>query len=199
MNEPFSPQQSLQLIKTMIDKTRRDYSDGSRYFLLWGWTTMLALIAQFILKSVLNYSRHYHVWWVTIVATIITIVFVVKERKHQRARTYIGESMAHLWTGMGISFFIISMIFFRIGWSYSYPFFITLYGLGTFISGRMLQFSPFVIGGITCWIIAVAAAWFNMEYQMLFAAAALLVSYIIPGHMLHSIYRNQRQQYAAGE
>ena len=39
-----------------------------------------------------------------------------------------------------------------------------------------------------------ASAWFSIEYQMLFAAAALLVSYIIPGHMLNLKYRNEKNE-----
>ena len=194
MNEQFSPEQSLQVIQTMIDKTRRSFSDKSHYFLLWGWTTMLAFLGQFVLISVFNAARHYYIWWITIVAAIVTMVLMLKERKEEKVTTYVTESMGHLWIGMGISFFVVSLIFIKIGWNYCYPFFIMLYGLGTFISGRILQFTPLVAGGIINWILAIAAVWFDVEYQMLFAAFALLVSYVIPGHLLAAKYRHLREK-----
>jgi hypothetical protein len=59
-----------------------------------------------------------------------------------------------------------------------------LYGLGTFVSGLLLKFRPLIICGIINWILAMIAVKFDFDSQMLFGAAALLISYIIPGHLL---------------
>jgi hypothetical protein len=94
--------------------------------------------------------------------------------------------MGYLWTGIGVSFFILSFIVSSSaeGWNFSYPFFIMLYGLGTFVSGKIIKFKPLVIGGIINWCLACISVFFSFDYQLLFAAAALLTSYIIPGHLL---------------
>lgn len=185
--ENFSPQESLQLIQSMIAKTRRDMSDNSIYFLLWGWVTFVACTGQFILKNILHYEKHYLVWWLVIPAAIISGYLGMKEGRKKEASTYIGDSMKYLWMGMGISYFILSMILSKMGWDTNiFPFFILLYGLGTFISGKLLQFKPLVLGGLCAWALAVASTFFNYDYQMLFAAVAILVSYIIPAYMLRS-------------
>jgi hypothetical protein len=115
----------------------------------------------------------------------------IKEQRTQKANTYIGESMKLLWMGMGISFFVLSMILSRMGWqSNVFPFFMLLYGLGTFVSGQFLKFKPLIFGGLAAWALAVASSYFNYDYQMLFAAAAILVSYIIPAYLLRSIRKN---------
>jgi hypothetical protein len=41
-----------------------------------------------------------------------------------------------------------------------------------------------VIGGIFNWILAIASIFVHFDYQLLLAAAAILTSYIIPGHLL---------------
>jgi hypothetical protein len=186
MEENFSPQESLLLIQSMIDKTKGNIDKNRFYFLLWGWYAFLAISSQFILKVVLHYERHYLVWWGVIPAVIITIAYTSKQNKQRGARTYIGESMASLWTGVGISFFVLSVIVpgTKEGWMFSYPFIILLYGLGTFVSGRILRFTPLVVGGIINWILACIAAYVHYDYQMLLAALAILTSYIIPGHLL---------------
>jgi hypothetical protein len=181
----FSPQESLRLIQSMIDKTKEDISKNSFNFLLWGWLAFLAILGQYVLKVVFEYRHHYIVWLATFAGLGISIVY--NRKKHRgRARTYIGESMAYLWTGLGISFFILSYLFANIegGWLFCYPFFILLYGLGTFVSGRILKFRPLIIGGIINWILAMISVKFDFDNQMLFGAAALLTSYIIPGHLL---------------
>lgn len=189
--EVFSPQESLQLIQSMIAKTRKNMGDNSKHFLLWGWITFICCTGQFILKNVLNYEKHYMVWLLIIPATVLSIYFGIKDGKKKEATTYIGESMKYLWMGMGISYFVLSMILTRMGWNTNiFPFFILLYGLGTFISGKFLQFRPLVFGGMIAWILAIGSTFFNYDYQMLFGAAAILVSYIIPAYLLRNKNRS---------
>ncbi len=185
--EKFSPEQSLQLIQSMISKTKQDMSDNSIYFLVWGWITFIACTGQFVLKHILNYEQHYQVWWIIAIGVAFSIYQGIKERNTQKVKTYVGDSVKYLWIGMGISYFVLSMILSKIGWdSAVFPFFIMLYGLGTFVSGSILQFRPLKIGGILAWALAIGAAYVEYDYQMLFGAAAILISYIIPAYMLRS-------------
>jgi hypothetical protein len=191
--ENFSPQESLKLIQSMIEKTRQDMGDNSKYFLLWGWVTFVACIGQYVLKNVFDYEKHYLVWLLIIPAIIVSTYMGIKEERAQKANTYIGDSMKYLWMGMGISFFVLGMILSRLGPNNSiFPFFMLLYGLGTFVSGKILQFKPLVYGGLAAWAMAIASVYFNYDYQILFAAAAILVSYIIPAYMLR--YKNKSSQ-----
>ncbi|MFM9909580.1 MAG: hypothetical protein ACKVOW_09535 [Chitinophagaceae bacterium] len=185
--EQFTPAESLQLIQSMIDKTKQNLSVNSHYFLLWGWITFVACIGQFLLKHILTYERHYLVWWVIVLGIAGSIYFSIRDAKTRRVKTFIGETMAYLWTGMGITFFIVSMIISKIGWETNvFPFFMVLYGLGTFVSGSILKFKPLIIGGIISWILSVIAVYLSYDYQILMAALAILFSYIIPGHLLRN-------------
>lgn len=188
MQENFSPQQSLALIQSMIDKTKGNISENRFYFLFWGWLVFGNILAQFLLKVVLHYERHYLVWVLTVPAVIVTIIYSARRHKRHAAKTYVGESMGYLWTGIGISFFVLSVIVSNSPgqWANGYPFFILFYGLGTFISGKLLQFRPLVVGGIFNWVLAIAAVFVPFDYQLLLAAAAILTSYIIPGHLIKS-------------
>ena len=188
--EKFSPQQSLQLIQSMINKTRQDMSDNSIYFLVWGWITFIACAGQFLLKHIFQYEQHYQVWWLIIFGIAFSIYNGIKEGKTKKAKTYVGDSMKYLWMGMGISYFVLSMILTKIGWNSAvFPFFIMMYGLGTFISGNIIQFRPLVIGGLIAWVLAIGSVYVDYDYQMLFGAAAILFSYIIPAYMLR--YKNK--------
>lgn len=187
MENDFSPQQSLEIIQSMIQKTRTSIGGSRFYFLFWGWFVFLAFVIEFILKVIVHYEHHYIVWWGVLPAVLITILYSRKLGKQRPVRTYIGDSMSYLWTGVGISFFVLSFIVSNIGAEgqyQGYPFFIMLYGLGTFVSGRILQFKPLVVGGIINWVLAGVSVLVPYDYQLLIAAAAVLISYIIPGHLL---------------
>ena len=185
--EDFSPQDSLKVIQSMLEKTREDFSNDDIYFLIWGWITFIACTGQFVLKNILNYSKHYQVWWLVLVGIALSIYYSVKEKKTRPVKTYIGESMKYLWIGMGITYFVLSAILSKTGWGNSvFPFYILLYGLGTFVSGCFIRFRPLVIGGICAWALAIVCVFLDYDYQILAAAAAILVSYIIPAYLLRS-------------
>jgi hypothetical protein len=190
--ENFSPQQSLQLIQSMIEKTKQQLSANSIFFLLWGWITFIGCTGQFVLKHLLNYEKHYLVWLLVIVGVGASFYLGRKYNKTSRVKTYVGESMSNLWMGMGIGFFVLSFIINRQGWGHNvFPYFMLMYGLGTFISGRILQFKPLVFGGIVSWLLAIVSTYLSYDYQILMAALAILASYIIPGYLLRSIKKDE--------
>lgn len=183
--ENFSPQDSIRLIQSMIEKTKENISGNSHYFLLWGWLTFIGCTGQFLLKQVFHYEKHYQVWWVTAIGIVCSLYFTIRDRNKKRVTTYVAESMGYLWTGMACSFFVLSAIISKTGWGGNvFPHFILLYGLGTFVSGCFLKFRPLVAGGIIAWVIAIVALYLSYDYQLLAGSAAILVSYIIPGHLL---------------
>jgi hypothetical protein len=188
MDDNFSPQQSLQLIDSMIKKVRSDIGYNRFYFLLWGWYSFLAILGQFFLKVIVGYQHHYFVWLGVIPAIIATIVKSSRSN-NQSYSTYVGDSMKYLWMGIGISFFVLSFIITNSEgkWLIAYPFFILFYGLGTFVSGMFLKFKPLVIGGVFNWVLACVCVLLPYDYQLLIAAAAILTSYIIPGHIIQPL------------
>jgi hypothetical protein len=185
-SQNFSPEESLQLIQTMIDKTRQDISAQSPYILLWGWFTFAGCVGQFLLKVFFRYEHHYFIWFITIPCIVISFYLSARNKKRPKAKTYINEYMAYLWTGIGISILVLSLLFVLVGYQYCFPFFIFFYGLGAFASGRILHFAPLVAGGIISWCLSAASIWFEFDYQTLFAAASVLFSYIIPGYLIAS-------------
>jgi hypothetical protein len=190
--ENFSPQDSIAVIQDMIAKAKNNIGDNSTQLLLWGWVTFAAFISQFLLKNVADCRQHYLVWMVIVPAAIVSTYIGKKQKRAYKATGYIQDAMGYLWMGMGISFFVLCVIFSKLGWgSNIYPFFILMYGLGTFVSGKLLQFTPLVAGGIAAWLLAVAASFVAYDYQMLLGAAAIMASYIIPAHILHKTSKSE--------
>lgn len=188
----LSPRESLRLITEMIETTKNSISDSSHYFLLWGWAVVIGCVTQYYLMAVANYSRHYYAWLVTPVAIVLHFIFVYRDSKRDRVKTFINEANAYLWTSVGLSFFVLGFVFSKIGWQYCFPFYILLYAVGTFVSGSLIKFRPLVIGGLICFALVVIAVYQPYDHQILIAAFAIIISYVIPGHMLRYQYKKQK-------
>ncbi len=188
----FSPQESLQVIRSMIDTTRSSFGDSSPYFLLWGWAVMIACLGQFVLLSI-NYPNNFIAWLLIIPITlVIHFVMLARMVKKEKVKTFVGEASGYLWTALGLCFSVFPIIFAKIGWQYCLPFYILIYGVGTFVTGKLINFKPLIYGGIGCFILAVITPYIDYNYQLLLAALSLLISYIIPGHLLRLFNRKSK-------
>jgi hypothetical protein len=183
-DKEFSPLESLNLIRSMIETTRYSLKDSSHYYLMWGYTVVIGCLLQYVLKVEYHYPRHYHAWFITIVALVIHFAFVYRDRKHDKVETFISDAYGKLWMAVGLSFFVMSMIFVRIGFQYAFPFFILMYGIGTFVSGSLIKFKWLQYGGAICGVLAILCSYVSYDNQILLTALALVISYIIPGHLL---------------
>lgn len=187
----FTPQESLQLIRSMIETTKSSISDSSHFFLLWGWTTMIGCLLQYFLLEIVHYRHHYYAWFVTPVAVILHVIFIYRYERRQQVRTFISEATGYVWMIIGLSLLVLFVVFSKIGWQYSFPFYIMLYGIGTFISGSLIKFKPMRIGGLTCLFLVAITPFLEYSFQILMSAFAILISYIIPGHLLRNEFRKK--------
>ena len=190
----FDAAESLALIRSKIETTKASIKDSSHYFLLWGWATMIGCLIQYVLLNIVHYRHHYYAWFITPVALIIHFYFIAIDHKTEKVKTYISQANSYLWMAIGFSFLVLAFIFSRIGWQYSFPFYILFYGMGTSVSGALLQFRPMVLGGASCFVLAAVAAYIPYDLQILLTAFAILISYIIPGHLLRARHRHSAQR-----
>jgi Flp pilus assembly protein TadB len=188
----FSASESLHLITQMIETTKNSISDRSHYFLLWGWAVVIGCLTQYFLKVILNYPQHYYAWFVTPVAIVLHFMFIYRDNRKERVKTFINEATRYLWTAVGLSFLALAFVFSKIGWVNCYPFYILLYALGTYVSGSLIKFKPMVFGALLCFALVIVCVYLPYDFQILITAFAIIVSYIIPGYMLRSQYKQQK-------
>ncbi len=190
--KPLSGPESLALISEMIQAAKQDLSDNSYDLLLWGWLVLAAALSHFALLQT-TYDKPWLAWPVLMgLGTVLAFVNGARRGKRERVRTAQGDFMTFLWGGFGVMLlFLLGVGMFQ-GWGLAYPLIIALYGLGTFATGGALRFRPLVWGGAACWLLATVAFRVAFDVQLLLVAAAVLVSYIVPGHLLKNQYRRGR-------
>jgi len=193
MNEEnLSPQQSLELIQSMIDKAKNTVADDSFYFLLWGWLVFAASIIQYVLKVIVHSPYHYLAWTLMIVGIVVSIFYGASQSKKRKVKTYVEELLDYLWIGILISYILLGFIFARLGWQNCYPIYMMMYATGSFVTGRALKFWPLVWGAIGSWILAMIATFTSYDINILLCSLAILVSYIIPGYLLRIKFKQMQ-------
>lgn len=198
--DDFSPQESLQIIQAMIDKTKDSVADKSYYFLLWGWLVLIAALTQFVLKVIVRTGLNPVAWNLMFLGIIFSIIHGRKEQSRRRVKSHVDDSLRYLWTGVAVNQVLIVLVFsVRGDWQNCYTFFIMLYSIGCFVTGRILKFPPLVWGAIAGWLLVIVTLFAGYDYNILVLALAILVSYIIPGYLLRSEHKKRLKQTAYGK
>ena len=185
----INEQESLAIIQSMMNKTKEQLFDNSALFLLWGFAALICTVTQYILIKT-NVQDSEAVWIAMPIIAIIHIYVVIKQRKKIKVQTYNGNAISALWTAIGFSF--ICIVFFASQKINILPTIILLYAIGTFVTGKIIDFKPLVIGGSICFLLSIVIAFIKDENQLLIMAAAILISYIIPGFLLKKEFKNQQ-------
>jgi hypothetical protein len=187
MEKQFDEKQSLAVISEMIQNARERVVDNGYWYLLWGYLVFAAAITNYILMEIVHWEYAWLPWPVFMILGGILSAFAgYRQASAARHKTFFDTVMISLWSAFLIVLFLILAFaaLGKINALAAYPMIMIIYGFGTWVSGGVLKYTPLVIGGIICWILAGIAFYFSFDIQILLLALSILIAYIIPGHML---------------
>jgi hypothetical protein len=204
MNEEktLTQQESLSIIQQMLHQAKNEQKDDGKGWIVWGWMLFAASVLT-VLNIRLAWFNETFLFWN--VFGIITVVYFVYEtvmffffKKTKRVRTYTGDLFAKLNVGFFISlmFIIVSI---NVGArilddmtpvNIGFCMLISLYAFWILIYGTALNFRPSIIGAYASWGLGFGAMFSNnFEVVMICHAVAVLVGYIIPGHIANREFK----------
>ncbi len=187
----ITEQESLAIIQEMINKSKKQLTDRSKYFMMWGVAVFACAIIQYFLLR--NLQPHTQMVWLSMpVLAVIQLFLSIRDRKKEKVLSHNTAAIGSVWLALGISFFILAFLSSRISFD-MFPFLILLYGIGTFITGRIIQFKPLIFGGLACFILCVLITYVEGPEKLLILALSVLLSYIIPGILLKREFNQQER------
>ncbi|WOK04400.1 hypothetical protein RT717_15070 [Imperialibacter roseus] len=182
MKEELTHQESLDLITEMIKQAKRNVAKGgSKQILLWGWTIALANFGHYFL-AMAGIPSPYIIWLITIPAAVTSAVIGTKMR--QRGATgHIDSVYAKVWIAAGVSIVICLSMMHKINFNHN-AVILLIAGMGMFITGSLLRFTPILLGSFVLWLAALIS--FNLPeiQQYIVAGSAIILGYLIPGYLL---------------
>lgn len=184
-------EQSLELIRRMIDNTRsRIERNAGLPFIVMGYlTTAVSLAVWFAVRFGGNPAWNF--LWFVIPAVGITLgLSRAKRDRAKEVKTYIDRVMGYIWRTFAVTGFLLSMlsIFVRLPILFII---VLLMGLGTALTGMVTQFRPVTIAGLFSTIVLAPLCLFveGVDACLVFAAI-FVVMMVIPGHILN--YQSNR-------
>ena len=188
----MTEKESMQLIASMINKAKNNFSEKGLLYLIWGWVILFCCITNFVGTYFFSYDKIYFVWLIVYIVLIFQIFYLRKIRKARATKTYTGEINAFVWIVFSICMVLIIFICVAFKkYELIDPMLLVLYGMPTFLSGIILKFKPLIIGAVCCWVLAVISPFIDIEYQLLLIACAVIVAWIIPGYLLKQKFKKE--------
>jgi len=197
--EKFSEQESLQLIRQMINTAKKEQKDNGIGWIIWGWLlfTVSILTVINIRFSWFQVGFFWNVFGVIVLLYMLYCIIRGGLKKTDKVRTYTEDLFSKLNAGFFISlmFIIFSMnVSFEnnpvVYHTKGFALLLNLYGFWILIYGTALNFKPSVIASFVVWGIGFICMMVNsFEMVMLLHAAAVLCGYIIPGHIAYNEFK----------
>jgi hypothetical protein len=191
--DSFDENQSIQVIKEMIQVSRKKLRNDGVLFILWGWIMFLHYFTLFLLRKIvlthqLSLILNYLISGLLIGGLLVTIYYIYRQRK--RVQTYIGISLRYVWVSVFICMVLINLIQFnvlhKIYFELQHPIFMVVFAFAVVVTGGILRYKLIIFGGIVFGLLAYIASFVSLPTQMLVDAAAWIIAFIIPGHYLYA-------------
>lgn len=200
-NNKITEKESIELIASMIERTRQRYSLGDgNILLLWGYLTVIVSVLVWILL----YLTHNPVWnWLWFLIWIIGgSVTPFMARKHQCAKgmkSYSDKLVSQAWSAVGFS--AIASTAFCLGfllilgvntWLMMFAFSLIIVPMAEIFNGLIVNEKSLVFGGgagllagifTTCCIAGKLPLGANWFIPVLIGAFACMM--VIPGHIIN--------------
>jgi hypothetical protein len=195
----ISEHEGLLLIQQMIQTAKKEQKDDGKGWIIWGWMLFLASILT-VMNINFKWFQTFFFWnffgVITLVALAYQTVSYLFIGKTEKVRTYTKDLFQRLNTGFFISLmFIIVAINVNISPTIGFSLLISLYAFWILIYGSALNFRPSIIAAYITWGIGFVSLFMrSFEQVMLFHAAAVVVGYIIPGHIANNEFRKLHQR-----
>ena len=195
---PLTEQESLQIIKRMIETAKQEQKDDGMGWIIWGWLLFGASGLSFI-NQYTHWFSPFFFWNIFGIASFFLLLFsvynaVIKKKAH-RFRTYTSVLFEQLNIGFFISLVIIilSMNTGKVNPIQGFALLLALYGFWILIYGATLNFKPSVIGAYFTWTCALVSLYVvSFNWTMLLHALAVLGGYIIPGHIANREFNKSK-------
>ncbi|QES87796.1 hypothetical protein [Rhizosphaericola mali] len=176
--------ESFQLIQDMINKSRSSVMDKGTWPIYWGCT--IAFCSFFLYFQLLfKWKMPFNIFYLTYIALAIMIFVIIKNSKHKNVSSHSQRPIAYTWIAYVIA---INIMGFDPQTNYSGISFMVLYGIPTFITGGIMNYKPLILGGISCWILAIIGFFCNGLTQIMLEGFAAIAAWVIPGLMIRRRY-----------
>jgi hypothetical protein len=188
--------EDLQIIKSMLEKTRQATAESGTLFIFWGILISLALIASYILGSRGLYQWEWLNWIaMTVIGWVVTVVYSIRRGRREKLTTYVQLTVRHVYFSCGVGFLLVGLVFPVIG-VYSYEAIIVLIsavtGILFFTLAAVFDWPLFRGLGLLWWLGAIGMSFVREGPRTLIYTGLFVVGFLVPAFLIRAKYRKDR-------
>jgi hypothetical protein len=182
--EKLKVEESLNIISEMISTTKYNISQDKFIYLMWGYAVAFSAMAHYVLQYQLGFEMAWLVWFTMPIAGIYNGIYFSRKKNKARVFSFTDRALASIWRAFVAALFVFLFASPALGWDGIYPVLMVLYGIGTASTGGIIKFKALTVGGYISMLVGLAAFYFTFETQLFLLSLSVIVSFIIPGHLL---------------
>ena len=206
----LSEQESLNIIQQMIQTAKQEQKDDGKGWIIWGWTLFVVSLLTY---ANIEFGWYDTAFFWNVFGGLVALYFVFSilrylfSKRPEKVKTYTSDLFHKVNSGFFVFLILIIVSMNRgVPPSKGFMLLIGLYGFWILIYGAALNFKPSIIAAYVTWAIAFTGLFIDkfihpetpdnlpidamtaiirerFQWVMLFHALAVLVGYIIPGHI----------------
>ena len=169
---------------------------GENLFLAWGYPTVAYLILEFLALKLINEPWCQWIWLIIpLFGAPLMIYFMHKDYERTRSMTIEANGILMMWVFIGLACCAggFAMGFAGVFTQCFMAYMGLLCSFGCFMTGIIIRFRPKTICGIIGAVLSAVPLLFQGEqwpWQLLIAAAIMIITLIIPGHIFKHYVRH---------
>lgn len=208
--EKLTPQESIELIESMILRTKKrmGMNDGN-IFLLWGYLTVAVSMAVWVLLVMTGHPAVNWLWFlIWIIGGVITPHMLKKKRIVVGVKSYSDVLCTGIWSVVGwcaIVCTFMALMFMLFGgkdcWSLLLVFALLIVGMAETFQGITLREKSLVFGGFVGIVVGlftlccvIGDVLLHVNWYMPLFIASFVCMMIIPGHILNHKASRQNER-----
>ena len=171
---------------------------GENLFLAWGYPTALVLLLEF--AALLLWNEDWCSWlWagIPLIGTPLMLYFLNEDYERTHRRTLDQNVILVMWIFIGFASCVggAAMGFSGVFRQCFFAYLGLLCGMGCFMTGIILHFSPKTVCGIIASLLSAVPLFFQGDlwpWQLLVTSGIITIALVIPGHLYRSYVKRQR-------
>jgi len=192
MENKFNQEESILVIRQMIDQAKGDLQDGTaKYFILWGYivvVTCLIHYASFTFSSFgHNNMNSLLIWGVpSFIGLAISLYFAWQDNKRLIVKTYIVILVSRIWFGFMVLACLIGFCLAGPMAMLIYPAIGFLFTFALFLTACAFRLKWMYISVAICFVCLILYRLLGVSLYPLLMAIMLTSGMIVPGHIINN-------------
>ena len=180
-------QEQIQLINDTINKTKENLKSSAPNFIFWG--ALIAVLSFFhysfpeIVQQT-NYSSLLYWVLIPVIGMVVTVLYNIKKRKKTGYETHVGRALKIIWGVFNMAWILLIFISAQKNQNPTESI-LFLLGVMILITGLLIRFKPFSIGGISVVICSILCIYNPNNSWLLINGIASILGLFLPGLALY--------------